>query len=135
MVDWAMLARTSDRKPRQLAAKRGTALTNSRDGQLQAWLHPEALPLAASTALASFFRSMLYTPRGRGEGAGSSGTARHQHPVSRMLPLSLSWSNPKLCCTGPPALGHTPSPEFVRWPTGFGILWLAGSEAQAWGRG
>lgn len=68
MVDWAMLARTSDRKPRQLAAKRGTAMTNSRDGQLQAWLHPEALPLAASTALASFFRSMLYTPPGERRG-------------------------------------------------------------------
>lgn len=66
MVDWELLARTSDRKLPQLTAKRGMEITNSGDGSLQAWLHPGALPLAASTVLASFFGSILYTTAGRG---------------------------------------------------------------------
>lgn len=76
MVDWELLARTSDRKLPQLTAKRGMEITNSGDGSLQAWLHPGALPLAASTVLASFFGSILYTAGGRGEEASSSRTAR-----------------------------------------------------------
>lgn len=77
-------------------------ITNARDGQLQTWLHPGALSLATSTVLASFFRSILYATRVRGEEASSSRTARHQRPISRTLLLFLSQSNPELCCTGLP---------------------------------